>query len=395
MAAEVLADAGCAVSVYDHMPSVGRKFLLAGRGGLNITHSEDVDRLLERYRGSSPAIARAIERFNPTDLRAWCAGLGEPTFIGTSGRVFPKSFRATPLLRAWLQRLDDLNVAVYPRHRWLGWKTTEDGQQIHQFQTVHDEATSVHADVTILALGGASWPRVGSNGEWVSTVRDRSIHVLPLRPSNCGVRVEWTAGFANRFAGQPLKNIAMSLAHTSARGDAMITTDGLEGGPVYALSADIRDAIESSGHGNIRIDLQPDLTIRQIARRLDRRRPKDSLSSTLRRTVGLTPSAIAVLREATENQIPLDAVALAELIKEVPFRIAETMGIDRAISSAGGIASSELTEDLMLRNAPGIFAAGEMLDWEAPTGGYLLQATLSTAVLAARGAIAWTACAAT
>ncbi|WP_028049723.1 TIGR03862 family flavoprotein [Cellulomonas sp. URHD0024] len=382
VAAEVLAREGVAVIVYDRMPSPARKFLLAGHGGLNITHSEDREPFLGRYGGSADRLAPIVDAFSPQDLREWCAGLGEPTFVGSSGRVFPRSFRATPLVRAWLTRLTELGVVVERRQRWTGW--TEHGLQV----TGPDEATrEVRGDVTVFALGGASWPRLGADGSWVDLFARRGVLVAPLRPANVGVRVGWAATFADRFQGTPLKHVALTVGGHTARGDAMVTRTGLEGGPVYAIGAAIREALDADGLCTVEVDLRPALTLEQLTERLRRRRPKDSASNWLRRAIALDPVGISLLREAN-GSVPTDPAALAALVKAVPVVVTDTMPIGKAISTAGGIAWSEVDESLMLRRLPGTFVAGEMLDWEAPTGGYLLQASFSTGVVAARGALA-------
>ncbi len=392
MAAEVLAASGMSVTVFDHMPSLGRKLLLAGRGGLNITHSEPTATLLGRYGPARSRLEPAIAAFDPAALRAWCADLGEPTFIGSSGRVFPASFRATSLLRAWLRRLAGSGVAFAPRHRWIGWDTSPSGAldpRSSRFSLADGGTASVSSDVNVFALGGASWPRVGSDGGWVDTFRRAGIAVNELRPANCGVRVDWSTDFVERFAGVPLKNVAVSVGGVSVRGDAMVTRSGLEGGCVYAHSRALREAIDHDGRCAITIDLHPDLTTDRLVERLSLRRPKDSVSSTLRRTLGLTPVAAAVLRELTGNLIPSDLPAMAAFVKAVPLVVYATMPIDRAISTAGGVALTEVDDHFMLRRLPGNFVAGEMLDWEAPTGGYLLQAAISTGHAAATGAAAW------
>jgi len=370
MAAEVLARSGVAVTVHEHMPSVGRKLLLAGRGGLNITHSEPLDEMLARYGDASARLDPAIRAFGPTDLRSWCADLGEKTFVGSSGRVFPASFRATPLVRTWLTRLEQLGVKIEVRSRWLGWATTRDGTvdpRGLRFSRSDGSIDEVASDVTVLALGGASWPRVGSDGGWVDAFRRAGVAVGDLRPANCGVRIDWTGAFANRFAGTPLKNVAITAGNVTIRGDAMVTCQGLEGGPVYAVSRDVRELIDRNGRCTINVDLQPDLTVEQLTERLDRQRPKDSIGSSLRRTVGLSPVAVSLLREATGNRVPKVAQELAKLIKAVPVITTSTMPIARAISSAGGVSLDDLDESFMLRRVPGTFVAGEMIDWEAPT----------------------------
>jgi uncharacterized flavoprotein (TIGR03862 family) len=387
IAAEELARAGVAVTVYDRMPSVGRKFLLAGHGGLNITHSEDRDSFVARYGASADRIAPMLDVFSPQDLRDWCAGLGEPTFVGSSGRVFPRSFRSTPLVRAWLARLADLGVVIEKRHRWTGW---HDETGAVTFTRADGTQLEVIADATLFALGGASWPRLGSDGGWLGLFAERGITVAPLRAANVGVRVEWTDAFAERFEGTPLKHVALTVEGRPGRpvrGDAMLTRTGLEGGPLYAAGAAIRDMLDADGRCTLRIDLRPDLTVEQLADRLGRRRPKDSGSTWLRRSIGLDPVAIGLVREAVGAALPTDPTAAAALVKAVPVVVTEPMPIGRAISTAGGIAWSEVDESLMLRRLPGTFVAGEMLDWEAPTGGYLLQASFSTGVVAARGAL--------
>ena len=369
MAAEVLATAGVAVTVHDRMPTLGRKLLLAGRGGLNLTHTEPLDAFLDRYGPARPRLEAAIAAFDPDALRAWCAGLGQEPFVGSSGRVFPSGFRATSLLRAWLARLDALGVQRRVRHEWTGF----------------DDPT-ITGDVVVLALGGASWPRTGSNGAWVGPVSAAGVGVRPLRPANCGFAVGWSSALRERFAGAPLKNVRLTFGEGSARGDMIVSDAGIEGGPVYALSAALRDAIERDGAATVEIDLRPDLTMEVLAARFARRRG-DSRSNVLRRA-GFAPAAIALLREVTGER-RLDPDELAALTKEVPVRLDAPLPLDRAISSAGGIALDEVDDAYMLRRRPGTFVAGEMLDWEAPTGGYLLQATFSTAVAAANGALAW------
>lgn len=394
IAAEVLARAGVAVTVYDRMPSPTRKFLLAGHGGLNITHSEGRDRMLPRYGEAAERLAPFVDAFTADDLRAWCAGLGEETFVGTSGRVFPRSFRATPLVRAWLGRLDALGVRIERRQRWDGW--AEDGAGLRLVGVgggVDGERREVAHDVVLFALGGASWPRLGSDGSWVPAFEARGVATAPLRAANVGVRVGWTPGFADRFQGVPLKHVALTVRgqdRAPVRGDAMVTRTGLEGGPLYAVGAAVRAALDAGGCV-LEVDLRPDTPAERLAERLARRRPKDSRSTWLQRSVGLDPVAVGLLREATGNAVPDDPAAVAALLKAVPVEVPATMPIDRAISSAGGIRWSEVDERLMLRALPGTFVAGEMLDWEAPTGGYLLQASFSTGVAAARGMSGWLA----
>jgi uncharacterized flavoprotein (TIGR03862 family) len=388
MAAEVLAASGAAVTVYDRMPTLGRKFLLAGRGGLNLTHSEPLDRLLGRYGGAEPHLRAAIEAFPPEALRGWCEGLGQPTFIGSSGRVFPVAMKASPLLRAWLRRLAELGVGVMPRHRWEGWSADGDLRF-----AAPDGPRTMRPDVTVLALGGASWPHLGSDGGWTSALAERGIAVAPLRPANCGFVANWSEHFAARFAGQPLKNAYLACGDIRIRGEALITRTGLQGTGIYALSAVLRETIAAQGEAILHIDLRPDTPMDTLTRRLSNGRGKQSLSNLLRKAAKLPPPAIGLLHEAALAQgVPLtslSAIGLASLVKSLPVRLTATAPIDRAISTAGGIAFSALDERYMLRAQPGVFAAGEMLDWEAPTGGYLLQGCFATGAAAARGALSW------
>jgi uncharacterized flavoprotein (TIGR03862 family) len=387
MAAEVLASGGARVTIYERMPAAGRKFLLAGRGGLNLTHSEPPERLLERYGAAAPRLRAAIEAFSPAGLRAWCDGLGQDTFVGSSGRVFPRALKASPLLRAWLRRLAAAGVEFKPRHLWVGWE----GEAL-MFDSAQGRV-SVRADATLLALGGASWPRLGSDGGWVDIVTNAGIKVTPLMPANCGFVATWSDVFVNRFEGQPLKRVALSFAGHAVRGEALITRGGLEGGAVYALSAPLRDAIAAHGEAVIGIDLRPDISVGALGQRLSAPRGKQSLATFLRKNLALAPVAIGLLHEATltapERASAMAPAALAALIKAVPVRLRALAPLASAISTAGGIAFGEVDARFMLLRRPGVFVAGEMLDWEAPTGGYLLQASFSTAVAAARGALAW------
>ncbi len=384
MAAEVLAVGGAAVTVYERMPSVGRKLVLAGRSGLNLTHAEPLDHLLGRYGAARHRLEPAIVAFPPAALRQWAAGLGQPTFVGSTGRIFPAAMRATPLLRAWLARLAELGVAVETRTTWLGW--SDDGAL--RFGRADDSVTTMRPDATILALGGASWPRVGSNGAWTTILRDAGVAVSPLRPANCGFTVDWSERFRQDHAGAPLKNIRMTcLANgTSVRGEAVVTTAGIEGGAIYMLSASLRDTIDAEGTATLLIDLHPDRHVDDLTARLTRRRPGDSWSTHVRRATGLRGVAIALLRESSANARSgdsVDAAALARVIKALPITLMATTSLDRAISTAGGVAFDEIDESWMLRRHPGVYVTGEMIDWEAPTGGYLLQATFATAVAAA------------
>jgi uncharacterized flavoprotein (TIGR03862 family) len=388
MAAEVLAQGGARITVYDAMPSVGRKFLMAGRGGLNLTHSEPLPAFLTRYREAMPQLAAAIEAFPPDHLRAWCEALGQETFVGSSGRIFPKALKASPLLRAWLRRLDATGVQFLLRHRWTGW-----GDNGHLLFQTPDGPSAVDAQATVLALGGASWPRLGSDGGWVDTLGARGVKVSPLKSANCGFVVTWSDIFRDRFEGQPLKGIALSFGAHSVRGEAMITRNGIEGGAVYALSAELREAILASGGATLHIALRPDVETRELVARLSAPRGKQTFSNWLRKAAQLSPVGIGLLQEAAiVSGVVLSSLSpenLAGLINAVPVQLTGIAGIARAISTAGGIAFEEFDADFMLRRLPGVFAAGEMLDWEAPTGGYLLQACFATGAAAGRGALRW------
>ena len=383
MAAEVLARAGRSVTLYERMPSLGRKFLMAGRGGLNLTHSEPLPVFLKRYGPAEPKLAPLIETFSPAALREWSAGLGQETFVGSSGRVFPQAFKASPLLRAWLRRLESLGVSVRLRHEWQGW--THEGAL--SFKSA-DGPVEVVTEAVILALGGASWPRLGSDGGYAPILGARGIGMMPFRPANCGFRVNWSEHLVERFAGVPLKPLGLSFGAVRLRGEAMITALGIEGGGIYALSAALRDAIESEGAATLHLDLIPDRSLTDVANKLSAPRRAQSLSSFLKRVLGLSPVAIALMREVYRYP-PEDPDALAALLKHLPIRLTATQPIARAISSAGGVGLAEVTADLMLRKLPGVFVAGEMLDWEAPTGGYLLQASFSSGVAAAEGVLRW------
>jgi uncharacterized flavoprotein (TIGR03862 family) len=386
MAAEVLAQGGASVTVYDAMASVGRKFLLAGRGGLNLTHSEPLPEFLARYGSAILQLAPAIEAFPPQALRRWSEALGQPTFVGSSGRVFPEAFKASPLLRAWLRRLDSIGVRFALRHRWSGWDS--DG---HLSFVTPDGPRTVDARATVLALGGASWPRLGSDGGWVETLAAKGVAILPLRAANCGFTVAWSEIFRDRFEGQPLKGAAFSFSAHIQRGEAVMTRSGIEGGAIYALSADLRAAIIDSGEATLHIALRPDLDKNDLVARLSAPRGKQSFSNWLRKAAQLSSVGIGLLQEAavvSGTPLPsLSPAALAGLINAVPLKLDGVAPIARAISTAGGISFDELDAGFMIRRLPGVFAAGEMLDWEAPTGGYLLQASFATGAAAGRGVL--------
>lgn len=375
MAAETVALSGHRVTVFERMPSPGRKLLMAGRGGLNLTHGEAFERFRARFGDAGAFLGPGLDAFPPEAVIAWCEALGQPTFTGTSGRVFPKAMKASPLLRAWLGRLDGLGVRIVTRARWTG----RDGDGVLHFA----DGATFQADATVLALGGASWPRLGGDGSWTGSLP--GVAIAKLRPANCGFAVDWSPHF-RRHAGAPLKRIALHHAGRSVRGEAMITEAGIEGGAIYALSAPLREAIARDGTTTLTIDLRPDLPEADIARRLAAPRGSASLSSHLKRHANLPPVAIGLLQEALHQG---NATPLPALIKAVPVTLTAPFGLDRAISTAGGVRLEELDERLMFRHHPGLFAAGEMLDWEAPTGGYLLTGCLATGRAAGRGVVAW------
>jgi len=387
MAAEVLCEAGITVTIYEQMPSAGRKFLLAGRGGLNLTHSEPLDTFLTRYGEVAPALRKAVEAFPPDALCAWAAKLGQEMFVGTSGRVFPKAMKASPLLRAWLRRLGASGVTLKLRHRWEGFS----GASL-RFATADGEV-SVRPDVIVLALGGASWPNLGSNGQWVDVLKSQGVAIEVLKPANCGFGVGWSEAFSTRFEGQPLKGIALSFAGRTVRGEAVVTASGLEGGAVYAISPPLRDAVLRDGEATLHVALRPDSAASDIEARLAKPRGKQSVSTFLRKTLNLSPVTIGLLQEVAiasgEILAALTPAELAQRVNRLPVRVTGVAPIARAISSAGGISFDALDDNFMLKAMPGTFVAGEMLDWEAPTGGYLLQACFASGVAAGSGALAW------
>jgi uncharacterized flavoprotein (TIGR03862 family) len=376
MAAEVIATAGVPVTVLDRMPSPGRKLLMAGRGGLNLTHSEPFETFVSRYGAAADWMRPHLAAFPTSATVAWAESLGQSTFVGSSGRVFPRAMKASPLLRAWLTRLDGLGVRLITRAHWTGW--TAEGA------LAFADGATVTADATVLALGGASWPRLGADGTW--TAHLPGVAIVPLRPANCGFTVAWSEHFRARHAGAPLKRIALSFAGEIVPGEAMITAAGIEGGAVYALSARLRETIARDGSAELRVDLRPDLSADALAARLGQPRGRASLSTFLRKQAGLAPAAIGLVQEALHAG---DTSPLPALIKALPLRLDAPFPIARAISTAGGIVLAELDEHLMVQQRPGLFAAGEMLDWEAPTGGYLLQGCLATGAAAGRGVLHW------
>lgn len=389
MAAETLALAGVRVALHDAMPSVGRKFLLAGVGGMNITHSEASATFVGRYREAAPWVDEWLQVLDGPSLREWIHGLGIDTFIGSSGRVFPADMKAAPLLRAWLKRLRDLGVQLHTRHRWAGW----DENRHILFDTPQGQI-SLRADATVLALGGGSWARLGSDGSWVARLRQQGVMIRDLQPSNCGFIATWSEHLRQRFAGQPLKSVIASLTtaqgeRITRRGECILTADGLEGSLIYALSAPLRELIYARGHADLVLDLAPDRRAEQLATLLSQPRRGQSLSSLLRKRAGLDALKIALLHECLSKQQMADAHQLAAAIKQLPLRLLDTRPLDEAISSAGGVMQSALDQRLMLKAMPGVFCAGEMLDWEAPTGGYLLTACFASGRVAAKGVIEW------
>lgn len=382
MAAEVLAAGGAAVTAAERMPSFGRRLLMAGRGGLNLTHSEPFEAFLDRYGPAAARLRPHLEAFPPQALRAWAERLGQPTFVGSSGRVFPRAMKASPLLRAWLARLERQGVALRPTLHWSGWD--EAGRIVFDGP---EGAETVAAEVVVLALGGASWPRLGADGGWAPRLAGRGVPIVPFRPANAGVEIAWSDHFRGRFAGAPLKNVALAFGGHTVRGEAMVAAYGLEGGAVYALSAALREAIAAEGRAVLTVDLRPDMTVEALAARLARPRGRDSAANWLRKAAGLPPVAAGLLREIP-GDLPAGAEKLARRIKGVRLSLTAMRGLERAISSAGGVAWDALDDRLMLDALPGVFVAGEMLDWEAPTGGYLLQACFATGRAAGLGALA-------
>lgn len=387
IAAERLAGAGHRVTIHERMPSPARKFLLAGRGGLNLTHSEPLDAFLGRYGVAREWLEPAIRAFPPQALRDWANGLGAESFVGSSGRVFPKAMKASPLLRAWLARLAGLGVRLETGSLWTGWAA--DGALT--FERRDGTRVTATPDATLLALGGASWPRLGSDGGWVPLLAERGVAIAPLRPANAGFAVDWSPQLRERFAGAPLKRIVIRFREHEVAGEAMLDPAGIEGGAIYALSAPLREAIARDGSAKIVLDLRPDLDLERLAEKLRRRRKGETLSNHLRKAAGLSPAAVAVLRDSAGGRLDEAPEALAAAIKAATLRLLGQMPIARAISTAGGITAAEVDADFMLKRLPGTFVAGEMLDWEAPTGGYLLQGCFATGMAAAAGMQAWLA----
>ena len=389
MAAEAAVAAGAQVHLYDAMPSVGRKFLLAGKGGLNLTHSEPIETFLARYGNRRACIESAIKLFPPSALRTWARELGIETFVGTSGRIFPTDLKSAPLLRAWLRRLRQAGVQFHVRHRWCGWD--EHGRL--RFMT-SDDASSVQADAVVLALGGGSWPHFGSDAAWVQILAERNVSIAPLKPANCGFDVRWSEHFRTKFAGHPVKTVAVvvkTIDGTVIRqmGEFVVTANGVEGGLIYMISAHVRDLITTSGTATLWLDLVPDRTLVRLTEDLSQPRGKRTLATQLKRCAGVAGVKAGLLREVTYKEVLLDPTRLATAIKSLPMTIVAPRPLKEAISTAGGVSFDALDCRLMLRSLPGVFCAGEMLDWEAPTGGYLLTGCLATGRLAGGAAAEW------
>ncbi|WP_425913455.1 TIGR03862 family flavoprotein [Pseudomonas sp. GWSMS-1] len=386
MAAEVLAQSGVQVALYDAMPSVGRKFLLAGVGGMNITHAEAKPAFISRYGQRQAEVADLLQDFDADALRTWINGLGIDTFVGTSGRVFPTDMKAAPLLRAWLKRLRELGVQIHTRHRWLGW----DAQGALRISSPAGEQ-AVSADATLLALGGGSWARLGSDGAWVPLLQARGVQVAPLQASNCGFDVSaWSPFLRDKFAGAPLKNVSLCLAGAAPRlGEFVLTASGIEGSLVYALSADIRETINQHGSAIVHLDLLPQTPLNKLQSALSKPRGTHSMAKHLHRQAGIDGVKVALLRELASAECFNDPLQLAKAIKALPITLIRPRPLDEAISSAGGVPFEQLDPNLMLKQLPGTFCAGEMLDWEAPTGGYLLTACFASGRRAALGMLKW------
>lgn len=382
MAAEIISARGMRVDVYDSMPSAGRKLLMAGKSGLNITHSDPFEVFVSRYGKRREEIEPLLKQFGADQLREWVHGLGIQTFIGTSGRVFPMGMKASPLLRAWLGRLTDSGVTFHLRHKLTGIRPDKS----LQFETPNGEVI-VNADAIVLALGGGSWRRLGSDGAWADWLKQAGVEVEPLRPSNCGFDVTWSDHFREKYEGHPIKSVVLSFGEFQGQGEFIVTKEGVEGGLIYSASAFIRDEIYANGTATVLLDLKPDRTLDWLTEKLSRPRGSRSLASYLEKTLGIKGVKAGLLREFVSKEDFTDAKRLAEFIKALPVPFAAPRPLDEAISTAGGVTFEALDENLMLKNLPGIFCAGEMLDWEAPTGGYLLTACFSSGVAAGNGVL--------
>jgi uncharacterized flavoprotein (TIGR03862 family) len=386
MAAETLAAAGVAVEVYDAMPTAGRKFLMAGKSGLNLTHAEAFEQFAGRYGVRRDWVAPWLRGFDADDLRAWARGLGVETFVGSSGRVFPAEMKAAPLLRAWLHRQRAAGVRFHMRHRWLGW----DAAGALRFSTPEgDKKVGAGGTVIILALGGGSWAQLGSDGAWLPWLATRGVAVAPLRPANCGFDVAWSAHFRDKFAGQPVKSVVATFGDQQRQGEFVVTQNGVEGSLIYALSAALRDAIEAEGAATLHLDLAPGKTLERLTAEIAHPRGSRSMASHLQSRCGIAGLKAGLLRECTAKEDYAAPAKLAAAIKRLPLKLVAPRPLDEAISSAGGVTAEALDDRLMLKALPGMFCCGEMLDWEAPTGGYLLTACFASGRAAAQGALAW------
>lgn len=389
MAAEAAVSEGMQVDLYDAMASVGRKFLLAGKGGLNLTHSEALEPFLSRYGARRAQLAPLINSFGPDALRHWAHDLGVETFVGTSGRVFPSDLKSAPLLRAWLRRLRKAGVHVHARHRWQGW----DAEGRLQFMAPQGPQT-VRYGAVILALGGGSWPKLGSDAAWVPILAERKVSIAPLLPANCGFDVKWTDHFRAKFAGHPVKTVGIVVKTASGevlrrQGEFVITETGIEGGVIYAVSSALREVIAAKGVATIRLDLSPDRDVKRLMKDLSQPRGKRTMATHLERRAGIAGVKAGLLREIVPKEEFTDPVRVAAAMKSLPLRLLSTRPLEEAISTAGGVSFKALDTRLMIRNLPGVFCAGEMLDWEAPTGGYLLTACFASGRAAGLGAAAW------
>ncbi len=384
MAAEVLIQGNVNVDIYDSMSSIGRKFLMAGKSGLNLTHSEPYEKFITRYGARQKEIENYLKDFTPYDLRTWAKDLGVETFVGTSGRVFHVEMKASPLLRAWTTRLRDSGVNFHMRHKWLGWN---DDKSL-RFETPDGEI-SQNADALILALGGASWPRLGSTGEWLPLLTSRGVQVEALKPANCGFDVVWSKFLREKFSGHPIKSVVLSFDDFKQQGEFVVTTNGVEGSLIYAISARLRDEIEKNGRAEIHLDLVPAFSQKQLAEKLSQPRGSRSMASHLERTVGIKGVKAGLLHEFLPKEIFTNIEKLAAAIKDLRVPLIAPRQIKEAISSAGGVKFEELNPHLMIKKIPGVFCAGEMLDWEGPTGGYLLTACFATGRAAGFGALNW------
>jgi uncharacterized flavoprotein (TIGR03862 family) len=389
MAAEAAVTAGATVELYDAMPSVGRKFLLAGKGGLNLSHSEPLEVFLSRYGPCRALIEPAIRLFPPATLRAWARELGVETFVGTSGRIFPTDLKAAPLLRAWLRRLRNAGVQFHVRHRWCGWD--QEGQLLFNSP---QGPQSVQTNAVVLALGGGSWPHLGSDAAWIQTLAERNVSIVPLKPANCGFDVRWSEHFRTKFAGHPVKTVEATVKKVDGgmirrMGEFIITANGVEGGIVYVVSSAARDVIATEGTATLWLDLVPDRSLQRLTDDLSRTRGKRTMATHLKRCAGIAGVKAGLLREVVPKEVLADPARLAVVLKALPLTLVASRPLEEAISAAGGVSFEALDPTLMLRSLPGVFCAGEMLDWEAPTGGYLLTGCLASGRLAGRAAAAW------